>query len=179
MSLVLVFGVPVELRGSVIFGWVWLGDFSSDACKIRLCLRRWQFGGAPDVRALANLELSSASPLLMSRMKMVQLSKWQLVPPIPCGIAALSSFIYRQFLLRLRSSLASWPTLHSSATNWFFMYYEKYGAYTQNLNRGGLKIPEDSICQWSIFSYIMFEFRLQEISNENFPRYFGQLWIFC
>ena len=118
VSLVLVFVVPVDLRWSVIFGWVWLGDFSSDACRIRLCLRRWQFGGAPDVRALANLELSSAPPLLMSRMKMVQLSKWQLVPPIPCGIAALSSFIYRQFLLRLRSSLASWPTLHSSATNW-------------------------------------------------------------
>ena len=30
---------------------------------------------------LAVPELSSAPPLLMSRMKMVQLSKWQLVPP--------------------------------------------------------------------------------------------------
>ena len=135
MSLVLVFGVPVDLRWSVIFGWVWLGDFSSDACKIRLCLRRWQFGGAPDVRALANLELSSAPPLLMSRMKMVQLSKWQLVPPT-LRDRALLSFIYLQFLLRLCSSLASWPTLHSSATNWLIggcacLWRETRLSYTQ------------------------------------------------
>ena len=53
-----------------------------------------------------------------------------------CGIAALSSFIYRQFLLRLRSSLASWPTLHSSATNWLIggcacLWRETRQSYTQ------------------------------------------------
>jgi len=35
-------------------------------------------------------------------------------------------------------------------------YYDKYGSFTNNLNRGGLHIPGDSICQWIIYSYIMF-----------------------
>ena len=35
-------------------------------------------------------------------------------------------------------------------------YYETYGKYTQELNRGGLNIPPDRICQWSIFCYILF-----------------------
>lgn len=45
----------------------------------------------------------------------------------------------------------------NEATEESFIYYEKYGAYTRMLNRGGLKIPEDSVCQWSAYSYIMFE----------------------
>ena len=35
-------------------------------------------------------------------------------------------------------------------------YYKKYGSFTDNLNRGGLSIPGDSACQWTIFSYIFF-----------------------
>ena len=36
-------------------------------------------------------------------------------------------------------------------------YYKKYGSFTDNLNRGGLSIPGDSACQWTIFSYIIFK----------------------
>ena len=35
-------------------------------------------------------------------------------------------------------------------------YYQKYGDFTKELDRGGLNIPSDSSCQWSIFCYLMF-----------------------
>ena len=37
-----------------------------------------------------------------------------------------------------------------------FTYYEKFGNFTNVLNRGGLAIPPDSICQFCFFSYILF-----------------------
>ena len=37
-----------------------------------------------------------------------------------------------------------------------FLYFERYGSYTRALNRGGLSIPGDSVCQWTIFCYIIF-----------------------
>lgn len=38
------------------------------------------------------------------------------------------------------------------------MYYQEYGNYTEALNRGGLTIPTDSVCQWAFFCYILFNF---------------------
>ena len=35
-------------------------------------------------------------------------------------------------------------------------YYQKYRDFTKELDRGGLNIPSDSSCQWSIFCYLMF-----------------------
>ena len=35
-------------------------------------------------------------------------------------------------------------------------YFEKYGDFTDDLNRGGLTIPGDSVCQWVFFSYTLF-----------------------
>ena len=37
-----------------------------------------------------------------------------------------------------------------------FAYYDRYGIYTSMLDRGGLKIPGDTICQWVFLSYILF-----------------------
>ena len=48
-----------------------------------------------------------------------------------------------------------------------FMYHEKYGDFTDNLNRGGLKIPGDSVCQWTFYSYIMFH----EVVNDTCRTY--------
>ena len=31
-----------------------------------------------------------------------------------------------------------------------------FGKYTEELNRGGLTLPADEICQWVTYSYIMF-----------------------
>ena len=44
-----------------------------------------------------------------------------------------------------------------------FSYYDKYGDFTKELNRGGLKIPSDSVCQWVFYSYIMF----QQVVNDT------------
>ena len=41
------------------------------------------------------------------------------------------------------------------------IYYSQYGNYTAELNRGGLNLPTDNVCQWVIFSYIAFH----EIAN--------------
>ena len=40
-------------------------------------------------------------------------------------------------------------------------YYYKYGSVTEYLNRGGLHVPGDSVCQWVIYSYVMFH----EVAN--------------
>ena len=36
-------------------------------------------------------------------------------------------------------------------------YVEKYGEELQKLDRGGLKYPTDSSCQWTFFSYTIFQ----------------------
>ena len=38
-----------------------------------------------------------------------------------------------------------------------YFLYEKYGGYTSELNRGGLAKPDDSVSQWVIYSYIIFQ----------------------
>ena len=35
-------------------------------------------------------------------------------------------------------------------------YYEKYGQFTKDLDRGGLKIPTDKTCQWVNFCFLLF-----------------------
>ena len=35
-------------------------------------------------------------------------------------------------------------------------YYGESCDYTAEINCGGLKIPNDNVCQWTIFSYILF-----------------------
>ena len=37
-----------------------------------------------------------------------------------------------------------------------YNYFEKFGEYTSSLDRGGLKKANDSTCQWTIFSYLVF-----------------------
>ena len=36
-------------------------------------------------------------------------------------------------------------------------YHQKYGSYTDRLDRGGLNIPSDCACQWSFFSFVIFK----------------------
>ena len=35
-------------------------------------------------------------------------------------------------------------------------YFEKYGGYLESLDRGGLTVSSDRACQWTFFSYIVF-----------------------
>ena len=46
-------------------------------------------------------------------------------------------------------------------------YYEKYGSFTDNLNRGGLSLPGDSACQWTFFSYIMFKIVTDHVCRKS------------
>ena len=43
-----------------------------------------------------------------------------------------------------------------------FIYSQEHGKYTEELNRGRLTLPEDNICQWVIFSYIL----LHEVASD-------------
>ena len=38
-----------------------------------------------------------------------------------------------------------------------YFYYEQYGNFLKDLNRGGLHIPYDAACQWVVYSYAMFK----------------------
>ena len=46
-------------------------------------------------------------------------------------------------------------------------YYEKYEALTQSLDRGGLKVPADNACQWTLFCFIMFVVVKDEVCRES------------
>ena len=35
-------------------------------------------------------------------------------------------------------------------------YYNKYGSFTDNLNRGSVRLSGDAVCHWVINGYIMF-----------------------
>ena len=37
-----------------------------------------------------------------------------------------------------------------------FMHYEKYGYFFSDMNRGSLKIPHDSVCEWVVYGCAMF-----------------------
>ena len=52
--------------------------------------------------------------------------------------------------------IAGYVTRKSEDVEDTYVYYEKHGTYTQELNRGGLNIPGDNIVQWCIFCYILF-----------------------
>ena len=43
-----------------------------------------------------------------------------------------------------------------SNANYIFIYVEQFGRFTLGLDRGGLNIPGDSICEWVCFCYIIF-----------------------
>lgn len=48
-----------------------------------------------------------------------------------------------------------------------FRYFEEYGGFTSSLNRGGLVQAGDSACQWSIFSYIVFQLVCDKVCRNS------------
>ena len=36
-------------------------------------------------------------------------------------------------------------------------YYQNFGQYTKSLDLGGLNVPSDIACQWTFFSFILFD----------------------
>ena len=51
-------------------------------------------------------------------------------------------------------------------------YYQKYGKFTESLDRGGLKIPTDSACQWVFFCYIMFNAVKEKVCRKSLSNLF-------
>ena len=47
-------------------------------------------------------------------------------------------------------------------------YYNKYGSFTDNLNRGRLRLPGDKVCQWVIYDYIMFNEVVNHCCRKSF-----------
>ena len=54
-------------------------------------------------------------------------------------------------------------------------YYERYGTYTDALNRGGLTIPGDSACQWVFFCYILFQFIQDNICQVSLTNVYSKI----
>ena len=48
-----------------------------------------------------------------------------------------------------------------------FHYYRKFGAYTDTISRGGLKMPTDSACQWVMFSYTLFSVVKDDVGRHS------------
>jgi hypothetical protein len=49
-------------------------------------------------------------------------------------------------------------------------YFEKFGQYTNSLDRGGLNIPSDRSCQWTIFSFILFNVVKDSVCRKSFSK---------
>ena len=54
-------------------------------------------------------------------------------------------------------------------------YYEEYGSYTDALNRRGLTIPPNSVCQWKIFCFIVFEVVKHVVCRLSLRKLFMQI----
>ena len=51
-------------------------------------------------------------------------------------------------------------------------YFEKYGDYTQMIDRGGLKTPSDSSCQWTFFCVILFHTVKDNVCQKSLSQLF-------
>ena len=63
--------------------------------------------------------------------------------------------------------IAGYIVRNDPETDDSYTYFDKYGSFTEDLNRGGLKIPGDSVCQWTFFSYIMFKVVVDNVCRKS------------
>ena len=49
-------------------------------------------------------------------------------------------------------------------------YHEEFGQYTDTLDRGGLNVPSDKACQWSIYCYIVYNVVKDCVCRTSFMR---------
>ena len=61
-----------------------------------------------------------------------------------------------------------------SNANATFNYVEQFGRFTLGLDRGGLNIRGDSICEWLCFCYIIF----YSVAKDLYCNFFIYLFIF-
>ena len=51
-------------------------------------------------------------------------------------------------------------------------YYRKYGTFTQSIDRGGLNLPSDTACQWTFYSFIMFNAAKYRVCRTSLSKLF-------
>ena len=51
-------------------------------------------------------------------------------------------------------------------------YYQKFGRFTQFLDRGGLKIPTDRSCQWVFFCFVLFHAVKRNVCRKSLANFF-------
>ena len=51
-------------------------------------------------------------------------------------------------------------------------YYQKYGHYTKSMDRGGLKVPSDTACQWTFFCYALFNCVIDRVCRKPLANLF-------
>ena len=56
------------------------------------------------------------------------------------------------------------------------IYYRKYGHFTESINRGGLAIPSDSVCQFCMFSYILFHEIVNKTCRKSLTNALMSIW---
>lgn len=49
-------------------------------------------------------------------------------------------------------------------------YFQQFGKYTDSLDRGGLNIPSDRACQWTIFCYVLFNVVKASVCQRSFMK---------
>ena len=49
-------------------------------------------------------------------------------------------------------------------------YFHKFGQYTDALDKGGLNIPSDRACQWTIFSFMLFNVVKDSVCRNSFSK---------
>ena len=60
----------------------------------------------------------------------------------------------------------------SDLLNCTTFYFQKYGKYTDSIDRGGLNIPLDHACQWSIFCFVLFYTVKENVCRNSLKRLF-------
>ena len=53
--------------------------------------------------------------------------------------------------------IAGYVIRHDPLTEDTSDYYEKYGSFLKEINHGGLRIPGDSTCTWTMYCYAVFK----------------------
>ena len=53
--------------------------------------------------------------------------------------------------------IAGYVIRHDPLTEDTSDYYEKYGSFLKEINHGGLRIPGDSACTWTMYCYAVFK----------------------
>ena len=51
-------------------------------------------------------------------------------------------------------------------------YFKEFGDYTKKLDRGGLNVPTDNICQWTFFCYMIFNSVKNQVCRKSLSKIF-------